>query len=102
MRLRPFSGTKRVTSIACIAAARSVGASQRPSSAGLIAPPSFSQRFSRGVLGSICVITRSIGTNHRSEETTSELQSLMRISYAVFCLTKKKEFKNIHIHLQTQ
>src|SRR3546814_4910367 len=28
--------------------------------------------------------------NHRSEEHTSELQSLMRISYAVFCLKKKK------------
>src|SRR3546814_6062053 len=27
---------------------------------------------------------------HRSEENTSELQSLMRISYAVFCLTKQK------------
>src|SRR3546814_16848862 len=29
----------------------------------------------------------------RSEEHTSELQSLMRISYAVFCLTKKKKHK---------
>src|SRR3546814_5848092 len=29
----------------------------------------------------------------RSEEHTSELQSLMRISYAVFCLKKKKEIK---------
>src|SRR3546814_9781669 len=29
----------------------------------------------------------------RSEEHTSELQSLMRISYAVFCLQKKKENK---------
>src|SRR3546814_6361798 len=28
---------------------------------------------------------------HRSEEHTSELQSLMRISYAVFCLTKKNK-----------
>src|SRR3546814_1871225 len=28
-------------------------------------------------------------TGHRSEEHTSELQSLMRISYAVFCLKKK-------------
>src|SRR3546814_10503816 len=28
---------------------------------------------------------------NRSEEHTSELQSLMRISYAVFCLKKKKE-----------
>src|SRR3546814_8669960 len=30
---------------------------------------------------------------NRSEEHTSELQSLMRISYAVFCLTKKKRTK---------
>src|SRR3546814_5439412 len=30
-----------------------------------------------------------VGDDHRSEEHTSELQSLMRISYAVFCLTKK-------------
>src|SRR3546814_1354116 len=32
----------------------------------------------------------------RSEEHTSELQSLMRISYAVFCLKKKKTHKNRH------
>src|SRR3546814_8968769 len=32
--------------------------------------------------------------DHRSEEHTSELQSLMRISYAVFCL--KKKTKNQH------
>src|SRR3546814_1050850 len=31
----------------------------------------------------------------RSEEHTSELQSLMRISYAVFCLKKKKKPKQI-------
>src|SRR3546814_9691215 len=31
----------------------------------------------------------------RSEEHTSELQSLMRISYAVFCLKKKKRTKKI-------
>src|SRR3546814_9161800 len=30
----------------------------------------------------------------RSEEHTSELQSLMRISYAVFCLKKKKNINN--------
>src|SRR3546814_5313601 len=37
------------------------------------------------------------GEGHRSEEHTSELQSLMRISYAVFCLKKKKQqhIKNI-------
>src|SRR3546814_3856994 len=32
---------------------------------------------------------------HRSEEHTSELQSLMRISYAVFCLKQKKTY-DIH------
>src|SRR3546814_2054412 len=31
---------------------------------------------------------------YRSEEHTSELQSLMRISYAVFCLKKKKKTNN--------
>src|SRR3546814_8217878 len=31
-----------------------------------------------------------VGVETRSEEHTSELQSLMRISYAVFCLKKKK------------
>src|SRR3546814_3320575 len=35
----------------------------------------------------------------RSEEHTSELQSLMRISYAVFCLKKKKKK---HEHKQTR
>src|SRR3546814_10081226 len=35
----------------------------------------------------------------RSEEHTSELQSLMRISYAVFCLKKKKNKKNKYITL---
>src|SRR3546814_4352324 len=33
-------------------------------------------------------------TDRRSEEYTSELQSLMRISYAVFCLKKKKNTTN--------
>src|SRR3546814_2932292 len=33
-------------------------------------------------------------TAHRSEEHTSELQSLMRISYAVFCLKKKTDTNN--------
>src|SRR3546814_3583990 len=34
----------------------------------------------------------------RSEEHTSELQSLMRISYAVFCLKKKKEKRHNQQH----
>src|SRR3546814_2890801 len=35
----------------------------------------------------------------RSEEHTSELQSLMRISYAVFCLKKKTKYKNYNHNL---
>src|SRR3546814_8735122 len=35
----------------------------------------------------------------RSEEHTSELQSLMRISYAVFCLKKKIKYNNIQSHI---
>src|SRR3546814_3907341 len=34
---------------------------------------------------------RAAVARYRSEEHTSELQSLMRISYAVFCLKKKKQ-----------
>src|SRR3546814_9750227 len=37
------------------------------------------------------VALQLIACRNRSEEHTSELQSLMRISYAVFCLKKKKE-----------
>src|SRR3546814_7787681 len=39
--------------------------------------------------------------SRRSEEHTSELQSLMRISYAVFCLKKKKKQINITIIIST-
>src|SRR3546814_3882167 len=38
-------------------------------------------------------VCRVLGQHRRSEEHTSELQSLMRISYAVFCLKKKKNLK---------
>src|SRR3546814_4678877 len=41
---------------------------------------------------------RLIGVEARSEEHTSELQSLMRISYAVFCL-KKKTNRSTHLQL---
>src|SRR3546814_6390999 len=39
--------------------------------------------------------------NVRSEEHTSELQSLMRISYAVFCLKKKEKYVKPPIPLQS-
>src|SRR3546814_8901092 len=51
-------------------------------------------------------LTGAMGTV-RSEEHTSELQSLMRISYAVFCLKKKQLYTNTiathrYIHAQEQ
>src|SRR3546814_7165149 len=40
-------------------------------------------------------LTPGTAKSLRSEEHTSELQSLMRISYAVFCLKKKKQTQEI-------
>src|SRR3546814_2335726 len=54
----------------------------------------------RGCPASACSMARRVGSerawntpSRRSEEHTSELQSLMRISYAVFCLKKKNNTK---------
>src|SRR3546814_985923 len=51
----------------------------------------------------VVLLTRALGMRvreallaNRSEEHTSELQSLMRISYAVFCLKKKKKQPTRH------
>src|SRR3546814_10638059 len=50
-----------------------------------------------GIRGAAQLLARELHEEHlkdyRSEEHTSELQSLMRISYAVFCLYKKKNYK---------
>src|SRR3546814_9145804 len=59
-----------------------------------IAIPAFATRC--GLLLTLMVVTALaivLIVQRRSEEHTSELQSLMRISYAVFCLTKKKTIK---------
>src|SRR3546814_8560137 len=47
-----------------------------------------------GILHTVVILQVAGATGARSEEHTSELQSLMRISYAVFCLTRKN--KNTH------
>src|SRR3546814_3022640 len=45
-----------------------------------------------GLIGGVMVgLVTGKALAHRSEEHTSELQSLMRISYAVFCLKQKKQ-----------
>src|SRR3546814_5217538 len=63
--------------------------------------------FRKGVEHMKPLTLRDIATEIRSEEHTSELQSLMRISYAVFCLKKKSittilhtNKHNIHNELQ--
>src|SRR3546814_2108034 len=75
----------------------------------------FALHMFMGIFGPVLVLLHSTLRLHslnatvafwRSEEHTSELQSLMRISYAVFCLKKKKNTtinkvtevtKNIHL-----
>src|SRR3546814_9164158 len=56
----------------------------------LLLPGGLCSRFRRKGLSA----HREVAARHRSEEHTSELQSLMRISYAVFCLKKTKIPKN--------
>src|SRR3546814_6533683 len=51
------------------------------------------QRQRRFEVQRVAVVTGDAQLHRRSEEHTSELQSLMRISYAVFCLKKKKRIQ---------
>src|SRR3546814_3545209 len=66
-----------------------------PSAEGAI-PIIAIERREAGDEGFLRQVHRLVG---RSEEHTSELQSLMRISYAVFCLKKKKQ-QHYLIHTQ--
>src|SRR3546814_2541073 len=65
-------------------------------------PPSTGRRYSKpnfpenfGALGMRLPFALNVGSPNRSEEHTSELQSLMSISYAVFCLQKQKQISTI-------
>src|SRR3546814_9265158 len=49
-----------------------------------------------GMVAGLTIATAIPAAVVRSEEHTSELQSLMRISYAVFCLKKKKTNHTLH------
>src|SRR3546814_7260849 len=68
--------------------------------------PSSSRRAERPGCSAGCAAAIQTKPLARSEEHTSELQSLMRISYAVFCLKKKKENTNqkhnYHTYTNTQ
>src|SRR3546814_6440937 len=56
-------------------------------------PVALSQLYNQAASGGVLDIFNTF-SGGRSEEHTSELQSLMRISYAVFCLKKKKNNKS--------
>src|SRR3546814_3436967 len=73
---------------------------QRPGAAG---PAGLSRwarehRLSCGSMGPALADRKALSAHRRrrSEEHTSELQSLMRISYAVFCLKKKTKITQEH------
>src|SRR3546814_1575335 len=88
----PFSVVQNTTLGRC-ANARSRSA--RRKSIPLITGMFQSSRITSGVLSrhASSASRPSPASVTRSEEHTSELQSLMRISYAVFCLKKKKNHK---------
>src|SRR3546814_2323823 len=65
---------------------------EAPAAAGAAVPVAGQGHRLRRRVRPVAAARRAAGAaGGRSEEHTSELQSLMRISYAVFCLTKKTE-----------
>src|SRR3546814_8716082 len=84
-QLQGFAGAdqRAVGEIEAMLDRRNLGAAPR-CQPNQVESQTFAQQFDPALLCSPPASTR------RSEEHTSELQSLMRISYAVFCLKKKK------------
>src|SRR3546814_3130976 len=109
MRRRPPRSTRTATLFPYTTRFRSRGAGRR-----LPPPPGPDARQSWANPGHVRAARSSAtaakkpptdSATERSEEHTSELQSLMRISYAVFCLKKKKKnnlIKLLHIRRTTQ
>src|SRR3546814_9203089 len=87
--LRPYTTLfrSRASPASVVVAVRAVGATAPVCAA---ADRAGVRRRSRRSLGMDRRTRRTGAAVDRSEEHTSELQSLMRISYAVFCLKKKK------------
>src|SRR3546814_2815772 len=85
--LRPRAGDTKARTASIISAHRLRGAAR--SGRGCVRRPAF-RRGTRVCRTAGCRAGRPTYARMRSEEHTSELQSLMRTSYAVFCLKKKK------------
>src|SRR3546814_10110888 len=100
---RPPRSTRTDTLFPYTTLFRSLDAGQRFQGAGTLVEPAIDERrLEHRVLAADLVDERrhaelvlhpAHDVQVRSEEHTSELQSLMRISYAVFCLKKKKTLK---------
>src|SRR3546814_7626490 len=80
------------------ASSASLGRPPGTTCAGAFACATPSPQDRHAIFGRTVTMTRYWAGMMRSEEHTSELQSLMRISYAVFCLKKKKNAQRIHTH----
>src|SRR3546814_6970634 len=93
--LLPYTTLFRSDKLAAIAGSQKIIPTQLAfvDIAGLVKGASKGEGLGNQFLGNI----REVDAVVRSEEHTSELQSLMRISYAVFCLKKKnKNIKDTH------
>src|SRR3546814_10537120 len=96
----PANPTNQLVDVQAVAAARAAlfdGEGHRPPIAidNTFLGPLWSKPLEHGADLSVYSLTK-----YRSEEHTSELQSLMRISYAVFCLKKKKKKNTNNIATQ--
>src|SRR3546814_444320 len=76
-----------------VATARKVSDAYKP-----VLDKFYQERFGIKVLGIYPYSAQVLYCSSRSEEHTSELQSLMHISYAVFCLKKKNKHNITHYH----
>src|SRR3546814_2291563 len=86
-------GGRTIRAIACPIG---IDAQDFIASAGSATARDVQQRMSESGIGRGLIVGVD-RLDYRSEEHTSELQSLMRISYAVFCLKKKKTRNNTSI-----
>src|SRR3546814_3898223 len=92
MRISDWSSDVCSSDLRCLAGD---AACRRRSHRGLVAEILPHRRRGRRSLSALCLDHGMGHRGGRSEEHTSELQSLMRISYAVFCLKKKTQLHTI-------
>src|SRR3546814_8918213 len=105
--LVPYTALFRSGGISAISSLGQIGAFCAPIGLGWINTVTGSLAIGLTIIGALVLgggmaVLIAVPANARSEEHTSELQSLMRISYAVFCLKKKKLNNKITTHTTIQ